>query len=236
MSRNFRVMILLALAALAWTVTPAYSMVLTTYTDLASWQAATSGVQTITFTGNSPGTITTYNDATGVAYPDVQFIGIANIGYSLDVVDTTTFSWYSFGTGEALMQPMNRGASDPVPYIHVTFTTPVTAFGSDLFTYSSTGMSFGITVPGTPQYIVSTSATAPATFWGVTTDTPISSADFTLPGATSSGGSIAFLDNFRYGTAQAPTDTPEAATLVMIGSGLIGLAYMRKRIKGARPV
>jgi hypothetical protein len=100
-------------------------------------------------------------------------------------------------------------------------------------------MSFAITVLGT-QYVAATNAAAPATFWGLTSDTPISSVDFTIQGTAAQGGTTGFPDNFRYGTAQTgssgnPSDTPEAATLVLIGSGLIGLAGLRKRIKPAEP-
>ncbi len=230
MLRNFRILILFALAALAWNVTPAYSTTVT-YTNLASWQAATSGDQTIDFSGKANGkAIQDYSDSTGVVYPDVQFIGITPNGNALDVSDTSIMSWYSFGTGEALMEPMN--STTGVPFIHVVFTTPVTAFGSDLFTFSNTGMNFGITVLGT-QYTAATNTTAPPAFWGVTSDTPISSVDFTLQGTTPTGGSVAFLDNFRYGSqSSAPPDpTPEAATMLLIGSGLLGLAYLRKRNK-----
>ena len=230
MLRTFRGLILLALVALVWNVTPAYSTTLTTYNNLAAWQAATSGDSTITFTGLAPGTMTAYSS--GVSYPDVQFIGISNGIPPLEVMDTSAFSWANFGSGEALMQSMNRGTTDPVPYIHVVFNTPVTAFGSDLFTTSSYGMSFAITVLGT-QFVAPTFSQPTRAFWGVTSDTPITSADFTVQGTAAQGNTIAFLDNFQYGTTQAaaPPDVPEAATLLMIGSGLIGLACLRKRIK-----
>jgi hypothetical protein len=244
MLRKFRVLILLALAALAWNVTPAYATVVT-YTDLASWQAATSRVLTADFEGLTPGgPITSYNTATGVSsYPNVQFIGLSSSGSNLlDVEDTSYVAWAAFrnfGTGDALSQLMDRPSNgSPLPYIHVVFSTPVTAFGSDLFTSGPNALSFAITVLSTP-YTVTTNPLPTPAFWGVTSDTPITSADFTLQGTTFNGGSHEFLDNFRYGTAQAqgpPPDVPEAATLVMIGSGLIGLAYMRKRNKPTRPV
>jgi hypothetical protein len=73
MLRQFRVLILLALATLAWNVTPAYSTTVT-YTNLASWMAATSGDQTIDFTGKSALGINGIMDyhSGGLSYTDVQ--------------------------------------------------------------------------------------------------------------------------------------------------------------------
>ena len=234
MSRTFRVVILLAFAALAWMITPAYSTSLTTYTNLAAWQAATSGVQTADFEGlTPPGTATTYNSSTGVSnYSGVEFIGYTSSGSSyIQIIDTSAVSWYNYGTGDALILSMDRpNSSSPLPYIHVVFTTPVTAFGGDLFTASPHALSFTITVLGS-TFTAATNDQPNTAFFGITSDTPITSVDFTLAGTIWNGGSQALMDNFRWGTASAQTDTPEAATFLMIGSGLIGLVYLKKRIR-----
>ncbi len=52
------------------------------------------------------------------------------------------------------MQDMTRpNSNSPLPYIQVNFTTPVTAFGANLFSNSPRGTSFAVTVLGT-QYTV----------------------------------------------------------------------------------
>jgi len=227
MLRKFRVLILFALAALAWNVTPAYSTTLTTYTSLLAWQGAATIVDpTINFTGMAGD----YSNGTGLVLGDVDFIGYSN-PYSLQVIDTTNYSLANgnFGTNEALMEQVYPGGG---AFIRVNFLTPVTAFGTNLFTAANgNGLSFTVTVLGTP-FNVTTSATAPPTFWGVTSDTPISSVTFTLPSPLP-GGSEAFLDNFTYGTANTqgppPPDVPEAATFLLIGSGLLGLAILGRK-------
>jgi hypothetical protein len=235
MLRNLKTFLLLALAALVWTATPAYSSI-STFSNLADWQAAASGVQVIDFSGlNSPGPITDYSTGVGLTVSNIQFIGLTASGAaSLQVLDTSQFSWDNYGSGDALMQSMNRAGSDPSPHIHVVFLTPVTAFGTDLFTATPHALSFAISLFGT-QYAAPTLDQPNRAFWGVTSDTPISYVDFTIPDATWNGNTVAFLDNFRFGTAQGteepPADTPEAATLLLIGSGLVGLASLRKRIK-----
>jgi hypothetical protein len=238
MLRNFRVLILFALAALAWNVTPAYSTTLTQYTDLASFNAATSGDLTADFEAMTPGF---YDTTTGVSsYPNVDFIGYnsAPLPY-LQVLATTGSPYYDFGTGNALMQDMTRpNDASLLPYIHVVFSTPVTAFGANLFTNSPRGTNFAITVLGTP-FTVTTSVAPPATFWGVTSDTPISSVDFTLQGTSPTGGTWAFIDNFTYGAADTegpPPETPEAATMLLIGTGLVGLAILGKKMRPVQPV
>jgi threonine dehydrogenase-like Zn-dependent dehydrogenase len=66
---------------------------------------------------------------------------------------------------------------------------------------------------------------------GVTSDTPIASLDLTLQGSTFNGDSVALVDNFQFGNAaQDMSQAPEAATFLLIGSGLIGIAILKKWI------
>jgi hypothetical protein len=255
MLRKFRVLILLAVAALAWNVTPAYSTTLTPVTSVTAFLAATSGDTTITFAGLTPPGMTTdysawpgLNGSTGLTDQNsqidtnVQFVGITgnpNSPYSLDVADTSTYGWT--GMANALEQAEYPSTSF---YVRVNFATPVTAFGANLFTSNPNATPFTVTLYdsssaqlGTPLTAATNSPPTPA-FWGVTSDTPIYSVDFTLQGP-SSQGSYAFLDNFTYGTADTggpPPETPEAATMLLIGTGLVGLAILGKKMKPVQPV
>lgn len=239
MLRKFRVLILPALAALAWNVTPAYSTIITQYTDLASFNAATSGDTTVSLAGlagNNYPTFQGLSAANGLSDPNVTFIGIAGGGYALGVLDTSGYGWT--GTGDALDQTEYPTSTY---YIQVKFSAPVTAFATNLFTSSPNAVSFSVTLYGASSTQLAapfTAATNPQptpAFWGVTSNTPISYADFALQGP-SSVGTNAFLDNFMYGTAQDQTETPEAATMLLIGSGLLGLAILGKKMRPVQPV
>jgi hypothetical protein len=73
------------------------------------------------------------------------------------------------------------------------------------------------------NYTVPTDARPAEQFWGVTSDTPIATINLTLLGTVYNGSTYALLDNFSYGTAASGmSEAPEAGTLLLIGSGLIG--------------
>lgn len=217
---------------IALTLLPAYSTTITTYTSLANWQAATSaGYQTVTFTGLAPaGGSTPYYSATGVSQDGVEFIGYSSTGSSnIQVVDTSAVTWYNDGTGDALIEsasPSSLGA--PLPYIDIILPANITAFGMDLWTASSPAMSYSITIAGN-TYTVPTLSGNTEAFWGITSGTPISSLTLDLPASTPSSGSYALLDNFSFGASDL-TAAPEAGTYLLIGSGLIGLVALRKRL------
>jgi hypothetical protein len=212
---------------------PAYCTTITTYNDAADWEAATTaGYQTVTFTGLAPaGGATDYYSATGVSNSGVDFIGYSSAGVSdIQVFDTSALSWYNDGTGDALLEPASpQTSSSPLPYINIVLPANVTALGMDLWTASSAAMSYSITVAGN-TYTVPTVGANTETFWGITSNTAITSLQLDVPAATSTSATDAFLDNFSFGTEDMSA-APEAATYLLIGTGLIGLVILRKRLK-----
>jgi hypothetical protein len=232
MRLRFCFSILSLCGGLALTLVPAYSTTITTYSSLSTWTAATSaGYQTVTFTGTAtPGSVTNYYGATGLTADGVEFIGYTYSGSSdLQSVDTSAYSYYDWGTGDALLQTLSRlNAGSALPYVNIVLPANITALGLNLFTASPEALNFTITVAGN-QYTVPTYTQPTLAFWGITSDTPISSLQLTLAGTTYNGGSYELLDNFSFGASDL-TAAPEAGTYLLIGSGLIGFVVLRKRL------
>jgi len=231
-------LVLVIALSLAIIAMPAYSATITTYNSLSAWQAAESTVQTVTFTG-LPASMTFY--PTGLTLGDVEFIGYSGQS-ALGEMDTT--SWFpGFGLGNAAFMLISGPSSD----IHIVLPAAVTAFGLNLLT-SNGGLPYTLNFSDAQSnllgtYTVATSGAPPVAFFGITSDTPVATIDLSLQGAGASG-TYAFLDNLSYGTASQQTtqgsdpgsdqgtDTPEAATFLLLGSGLIGLGVIRRRSIG----
>ena len=226
------------LFTLGFALAPAYCTTITTYSTPASWAAATTaGYQTVNFSGLAPaGGATDYYTASGLTNSGVEFIGYSSAGVSnIQVFDTSALSWYNDGSGDALLESASPAtSSSPLPYISIVLPTNVTALSLDLWTASSPGMSYSITVAGN-TYTVPTVGGNTETFWGITSDTPLTSIQLDVPTATASSGTEALLDNFSFGAADDMSAAPEAGTYLLIGSGLIGLVILRKRLKPGRP-
>src|ERR1019366_7109356 len=119
-----------------------------------------------------------------------------------------------------LIQPLSRpNSSSPLPYINIVLPANITALGMDLFTTSPQALNYVITVAGN-QYTVPTSSQPTLAFWGITSDTPITSLQLTLQGTTWNSLTNELLDNFSFGASDL-TAPPEAGTYLLIGSGLI---------------
>jgi hypothetical protein len=234
MKTSSRFSILVLGSALA--VASAYATTITTYNDPTAWQNATAaGYQTVTFEGlTNPGGATTYNSATGLTASGVEFIGYTSSGVSDGtVIDTSAFPWFNDGSGDAFLQGTDRpNAASPLPYINIVLPANVTSLGMDLFTTSPQALNYTVTVAGN-TYTVPTFSQPTEAFFGITSDTAISSLQLTLAGTTFNSGSQALLDNFSFGGASGGSDVtsaPEAGTYLLIGTGLIGLVLLRKRL------
>ena len=218
-------------AALVVSAVPAFASVVNTYTSRTTWLADSSGVQNVDFAGLAP-----VNGVSSIFYSlnidSVAFTAVQGAGsFGMQAVDTNMAPWYNFGGGNALMMP--NLITLPVPYFHIVLPSAVTSFGVDLMSVSPGGVGYTVTADGTSFTVPTFTAPTPG-FFGATFDSPVTTIDITPLGISPGDYTNALMDNFSFGTAAGavtpPTDeTPEAATLVMIGVGLVGLRTIRKR-------
>jgi EamA domain-containing membrane protein RarD len=209
-----------------------------TYSDNTSWTAATSNQTSISFSGLAPtGSFTDYGTSTGLVSSGVTFLGyLSPTAYMLAVVDSMFASpYYNFGSGGSLRGPVNDRASTSafLPYIQVNLPASVTGFAVDLMTISPNALPFTITLADGETFTVNTGNRPNTAFFGLTTTSAIAYIDFALPTSSINGGTYALLKDFQYSTSSSqsqgtPGQTPEAATLIMIGTGLVFFRYLKK--------
>ena len=205
-----------------------------TYTDETAWSSASMNLTAIGFEGLAPAnSFSLYSTSAGLAVDGVQFVGVDGGGYQLSVNDANFISpFFNWGTGAILAGPQYVSAT-VTPSIQVNLPSGVTAFGVNLMTASPNATSFSITLSDGTTQMVSTFARPQQAFFGATSDTPITSATFTLVGTIPTDNTQGLLDNFSFGAANTSGDqtgqVPETDTLIMIGTGLGGLALMKKR-------
>jgi hypothetical protein len=179
-----------------------------------SFDAASSGLTTVTFDGIAP--------AAGFVDEGTSF-SIGGVSFSsTNYINLDAPDYYSSNT------PYNSGGyllptSDATTELTISFA-PSTAVSID------TGGLFGpVSVPITLSDGFTTTLTAPDSitgtgaldFIGFTSSTPITSITIDWPGYPNFGA----LDNVSYGTAV----TPEPSTFVFLGTGLLGLAGAARR-------
>jgi len=126
---KFRFLIVLSIAALTSSVVaPACATTITTYTSLASWTAASTGVQLLDFENSC------LSNCLGVS-----FTGLSG---TIGIQDTTGISWMDFGTHKAAYINTNSAAT---PTIRILLPGSVTAFGLYLFSANPNALTFTIT-------------------------------------------------------------------------------------------
>lgn len=208
------------------------------YASQSDWLGATSGLTTIDFEGVIAGEWQSFSTADGLTVGDVQFLGVkpATTGYDLWVVNPTAGSESDWGSGAYLKGPL-FWSGDPNQAIKAVLPDGVTAFGVELMTMDSDPMEFVVALSTGEQFTgIATAARPNRTFFGVTTDIPIAEVSFMLASGINTVSRPA-IDNFVYGVAGGggagdpinPEETPEAATFLLVGTGLVLLYRARRR-------
>lgn len=227
--------LLLLLSTLALLASPAGAASIQ-YADSASWSAAAGSSTTINFNGIAPvNSYKDYSTSTGYISSGVEFVGYyAGTNYGLQIVDAGFGGGYfNFGTGGALRSAVYDRATQasPVPYIHVVLPANTNALAANLGTVSPNGLTYEVTLSTGENFTVGTLTRPNTAFLGITSSTALTYADFTVLGSQYNGGTYGMIKSFQFATGASPavSDTPEACTLLLIGSGLVAFRMMKKR-------
>lgn len=234
-------LILLVSAALLLAVLPAHASSVV-YTDPTAWANATSGDTEITFGGIAPsGSFTNEGTSTGLTIDGVQFVGdLTATTYALNVLDQLYASpYFNWGVPATLESPIYNLPANPsfLPYVQVNLPSNTTAFSALLGTVSPNGLTYQVTLSDGEVFTIGTGTRPNLTFFGITSESPITWADFTVLNPGTYSGAYGILTDFQFGGSTTdqgqtgdPTQTPEACTLILIGSGLVAMRAFRSRL------
>jgi hypothetical protein len=207
----------------------------TVYWNSTDWQANTSSFSTIDFESTTPAS---YSTAAGLTVDSVQFIGYtggvpANFLYAFD---PSTDPSQDFGTGKFLKGPFQTASPG---YLQVNLPADVTSISFNLMTVFADSGEFAVTLStGGSWSNIGVASRPDMAFFGATSDVPIAAVQIWQT-AGMPYQSYPVYDNFSFGTAGVvgppPEETPEVATLLMVGSGLF-LVWRFRRRRIAQPL
>ncbi|MGD0619469.1 MAG: PEP-CTERM sorting domain-containing protein [Bryobacteraceae bacterium] len=198
------------------------------YGSLSLWQAAVSETGVDTF-DSSPWVVSTFYDSGETDPLDIGFIGgFTPSGSYLEDVGPSMSQWFNFGSGNSLASGFSSGVSQP--YIQANLPASVTAVALDVMTYGNPD-SVTLTFSDNTTETVSTASLA-QTFVGFTFSSAVSWVKVTIPNSPT--GTAVLIDNFAIGAVEGgDMDTPEPATFLLIGLGLVFLACLKRRRRTA---
>jgi hypothetical protein len=198
----------------------------TVFTDFNTWQSATSNVKTIAFEGIAgPNGFTQYNGGPSgdtLTIGSVSFQGFEQATSGLDLeVNNQVPSW---GTGAILQGPGRFGSNSRIV---ATIQGGSFAIGSDVYNNAGGTPDSGtvnVVLSDSTSYLVNTiGGLSGHAFIGFVSTTPITSIAF-FP----QGPDPVAIDNFSTG-GQASSPTPEAATTILCGFGLLLMGWRFRR-------
>jgi hypothetical protein len=199
------------------------------YSSLSLWQAAVSETGVDTFDSN-PWVVSTFYNSGETDPLGIGFLGgFTPSGSYLEDVGPSISHWFDFGSVDSLASGFSSSVSQP--YIQATLPAAVTAVALDVMTYGNPD-SVTLTFSDNTTQTVST-ASLQQTFVGFTFTLPVSWVKVSIPNSPT--GTAVLIDNFAIGAVQGgdDMDTPEPATFLLIGLGLVFLACLKKRRRTA---
>jgi hypothetical protein len=190
------------------------------FTDRPTWLAATSSVNTIGFEGIAPANgFALYNGTAGnpdtLTIGSVSFQGFDHASPANDLeVNNQDPSW---GTGAVLQGPPHYDLNSRIV---ATVGAGVFAVGSDVYNNAGGNPDSGtvnvvLSIDGTVYTVNTVAGLSGHAFIGFVSGSAITSISFFPESADQ-----VVIDNFATG-GQAGSQTPEAATMILCGSGLL---------------